>query len=226
LSSSATDNLAELRARIEREAVRQDVPLSHALRRFEAFDRACLEAAAITGLPVDDDVNRAYASLRLQADSNIEAMLVGRPIDTGDHLRLLEALKVALPKPTKKHEVTITFCEEPPSKCPACGHVHVRDGDPDADEAPSPADGTPAPAPAPAPAPIDAEVSASSSDTNAAPDPVPIEPTTKPSPPAAPTKWKTIGDRTFMPSQDFVSGIEGWIKKSPFARSPCNQKIG
>jgi hypothetical protein len=196
LPLSSAEHLAELRARVSREAEKQAVPLSHALRRFEAFDRACLEAAAITGLPPEDDVCRGYASLRLQVDANIEAQLVGRPIDTGDHMKLLESLKTALPKPVAKHSVELSFVSP---ACPKCGHSD-RDEDPSHAADPSQTD-------APA-APSDTKV-------------VPVEAETAPIKPTAPPKrWVGEGDQQFMPAQNFVKDIPGYIKPAHgFGRS-------
>jgi hypothetical protein len=115
-------DLEALRAHIEQQALKQGVNPVHATRRFSAFAAYVQEAADKLALPPDHDHCRHYASLRLEQDALLERQLTGKETNTGDLLRIGDALKdvLATAKPVVPPSVSIEFCDGP-TTCPACG---------------------------------------------------------------------------------------------------------
>jgi len=118
----ANRDLDQLRARVEAEAAKQGKSASYATRRFSAFEAYTAEASDLLGKDPGDDECRGYASLRLQLDQILEQQLLGKPVDAGDHLRVIEALKRFSP-PSEPHKVMISFAEHATGifHCQVCG---------------------------------------------------------------------------------------------------------
>jgi hypothetical protein len=118
-------DLDRLRDHVADKAREKGVSEDHALRRFKAFDRYRAEASEKSGLPVDHDTVRSYASLKLTLDSIVEQQLIGKQIDSGEHLRIIEALRDLLPQkattPTIKLEIVEATDGPLVPHCRRCG---------------------------------------------------------------------------------------------------------